>query len=146
MIIKKCVIEVENFNLQELHELECFLNARDKKAILKTGAGEINDIGINDNFERLKKFRNDLTKKQSQVFDYFVGNVGTIYSDDLKKALPMLQPHGALPGIFRATSHWVTLGGAKEDSPFFKLRWDRLRACGEYRGLNADEIQYLSKF
>ncbi|MGH4117186.1 hypothetical protein [Clostridium sp.] len=139
MLIKKCVIELENVSLEDLQNLETFLNnIKVKNTILK-------DTVNNDNtgMYRLKKFRDNLTEKQTEVFDFFMKNPGPIYGNDIREALPILRRHGALPGVFKVTKRWVPLGGLEIESPFFKTDWDVVRHCGKYRGLTIEEIKYL---
>lgn len=152
MIIKKCVIELANISVDELKKLEEYLNT------IKAGHAEIQNTTINkndnidntnkeedSNLKRLRKFKDNLTSKQSQVFDFFMENEGSVYADDLKNSLPFLQAQGALPGVFKATRHFIRLGGSKDQCPFNQIEFDRNRGCGLYRGLTHDEIEYLKK-
>lgn len=151
MLLRKCIIEIENISVEDLQKLDDFLKTI--KAIkINLHSDEINDninnsINTdntdNEHLKRLKKLKDNLTTKQSEVFKFFMNHPGPVYGDVLKKALPMLQPQGALPGVFKATRHWIRLGGDQKNSPFVQIEWSRDRGCGIYRGLTSDEIEYL---
>lgn len=104
---------------------------------------EQNGVVDFEHLKRLKKFRDGLSPKQQQVWEYFMKHPGAVYSDDLRKALPILQKHGALSGVFRATRRWIALGGEKETSPFVQVSWSHERGCGQYRGLTEAEVKAL---
>lgn len=147
MLIPKCSIELENTSVEDLKEIEQFIeNLKSKNISL------YNDLIYNsddnsiktEHFIRLNKFKDVITTKQKQVFDYFMTNPGPLYGDDLRKNLSILQPQGALPGIFKATHRWVSMGGAKCDCPFFSIEWNSVRHCNKYRGLTPEEISHLN--
>lgn len=152
MLITKCIIELTNISLEELQQLENLINTfKSNNIVLQSittddsANNSNNSINtVNEHFLRLKKFRDNLTKKQHEVFDFFMTNPGPLYGDDIRKALTILQPQGALSGVFRAKKHWVSMGGQEMDCPFFKSDWDEIRRCGIYRGLRIEEIQYLN--
>lgn len=152
MILQKVTLELENITIEDLQKIKAYI-----ELIRVSHNNEDNDNNSNDDdnyiksnntdndFRILKKLMDNLTEKQLIVFQYFMSNPGPVYGDDLKQSIPLLRPQGALPGIFKATRHFMRLGGKKENSPFFSMGWDRSRGCGIYRGLSPSEIEYLSK-
>lgn len=145
MLLRKCIIELENISVEDLQKLDDFIKTIKAVRINLHSVETSDNINDTDNehLKRLKKLRDNLTTKQSEVFKFFMDHPGPIYGDVLKKALPMLQPQGALPGVFKATRHWMRLGGDEKNSPFVQIEWSRERGCGVYRGLTSDEIEYL---
>ncbi|QKS48286.1 hypothetical protein HUB94_28860 (plasmid) [Paenibacillus cellulosilyticus] len=95
--------------------------------------------------QMLKGFVEGLSPKQKKVWDYFIAHPGHAIGTDLKMAVPELQPQGAMPGVFKATQRWVSLGGQRETSPFVQIEWSKAHGCGIYRGLSQEEIDYLTR-
>ena len=137
MLMKKCVFEVDNLSLQDLQEVKIFIDNIRVKNIINAHKSD------NTGMSRLKKFRDNLTEKQTVVFAFFMKNPGPVYGNDLREALPAHWTHGALPGVFKVAKRWGPLGGLELESPFFKIDFDVERQCAKYRGLTVEEIKYL---
>ncbi|WP_342476482.1 hypothetical protein NYE24_19655 [Paenibacillus sp. FSL H7-0350] len=129
---------------QEITEVED--DEQDGDFVGELVKNEKDGIVESEHLDRLRRFRDGLSQKQQQVWNYFMNHPGLVYSDDLRQALPILEKHGALSGVFRATRRWVGLGGEKETSPFAQVSWSHERGCGLYRGLTDAEVQSLSKY
>jgi len=143
----KMTLEIDLGNIESIRQARGLLDfhLRQVQTLNESVENNSEDFVDNDHLNRLKEFADGLSEKQKKAWDFFLKHPGNSLGKELKEAIPELRPQGALPGVFKATQRWVTMGGDKEMCPFVAVDWSKNHVCGIYRGLTQEEIEFLTR-